>query len=357
MTAIRMTPPSVRACLAVLLALSAVSTASAQADQEAAEPQLQPPESGPTDGSEQAVEQAPKELPAAPKPSEHDHLARLREVLDDPKRAWQALRHYDELQTMAVDWDVALAERHRQEGDAELADSILDRARGRLENLDDAYSLFLRKYPNHARALNYHGELLYDRLGQQAGGIRAWKLATQVDEAYSIPFNNLAIHYSHVGDYDMSIRHFEQALALDPDNPDYLYNFTQIMLIHAPAIMKHYEWEKPKVYEQAMEMSRRAAELKPTDYDLLSDYATNFYAAENFGVEANWHEAAQAWARAREYAGRPDREFNTWLNEARAYIRLDNREQAIRCLEEALRIVPDSDVAKRLLAQQQGGGQ
>ncbi len=53
----------------------------------------------------------------------------------------------------------------------------------------------------------------------------------------------------------------EEALEVEPDNPDFLYNATQLYLNFYPQVAKRYEWPKKKVYHEAMKMSRKAAKL------------------------------------------------------------------------------------------------
>jgi tetratricopeptide (TPR) repeat protein len=98
-----------------------------------------------------------------------------------------------------------------------------------------------------------------------------------------------------------------------------------------------------------MKLSKRAAELKPTDYSLAQDYAVNFFVADQFSAQPDWDSAAAAWQKARGQARRIDEVFYTWMNEARAWMRKPDPARAETCLQEALKIYPDNDVAKSLL--------
>jgi hypothetical protein len=75
----------------------------------------------------------------------------------------------------------------------------------------------------------------------------------------------------------------------------------------------------------------------------------NFFAAENYGVDADWKEAAAAWAAARKHARNDTEEFYTWLNEARVWIENNDDDRAEPCLESALALMPDSTIALQLL--------
>ncbi|MEA3366315.1 MAG: hypothetical protein U9Q79_11810, partial [Candidatus Hydrogenedentes bacterium] len=104
-----------------------------------------------------------------------------------------------------------------------------------------------------------------------------------------------------------------------------------------------------KVYRRAMKMSKKAAELS-NEYELIEDYAVNFFAAEHFQLEADWGDAARAWQWAREEARTDVEEFYTWLNEARVWIEDGKEAKARTCLEEALKLRPESEVAANLLS-------
>jgi len=283
-----------------------------------------------------------------------EELAGLREVVTDEARAVEALRAYQVQQQRLAAWDLQLAEQHKRAGEADLEAAKKEQAARRLKCVRQAYEFVLQRYPNNARMHNYYGEVLYDRFGEQAGAVRAWKLASALDPALSAPYNNLAIHYVHAGDYALGLSNYDKALELDPENPDYLYNVVQMYLVNFPQVGRLREWAKERVYREAMKLSAKAARLAPEDFELAQDYAVNFFAAENFGVEADWRKAATAWQQARPL-GRNDVEvFFTWLNEARVWIRAGHADKALPCLHEALAIRPESSLAKQLLVKIEG---
>jgi tetratricopeptide (TPR) repeat protein len=114
---------------------------------------------------------------------------------------------------------------------------------------------------------------------------------------------------------------------------------------------------KDKLYKEAMKMSKKAADLAPDDFDILQDYAVNFYAAENFGVEVDWSEAAEAWRRTLPHARTEGEKFYVLLNEGRAWIRTAKPQNAVKPLEDALAMDAGSDAAKQLLAKARGESQ
>ncbi|NIA15603.1 MAG: hypothetical protein GWP08_16190 [Nitrospiraceae bacterium] len=279
-----------------------------------------------------------------------DELSALSAVADNEQQLLEAVRAYDLQQIALAQWDRDLAEKHARAKETALAKERIAQAQRRLQNIRLAYEYLLSNYRNNARAHTYYGELLYDHFGDQAGALRAWQLATSLDKTLSAPLNDLAIHYCHNGMVRRGLQHYEKALELDPDNPDYLFNVVQTYLTHPAEIESAKGWGKTKVYEEAMKMSKRAASLSPDDYTLAQDYAMNFYAAEKFGAQTDWTEAAAAWQLARPLAEKSVETFHTWLNEGRVWLNAGEPAKARACLEQARALRPDSPVVDKLMA-------
>ncbi len=283
-------------------------------------------------------------------------LSFLEDVINDEGDAVEAVRRFDNAQQALAAWDIDNARDLGANGDAVGAQEAAASAQRRIGLIDQAYRKVLGEYPENARALTFHGELLYDHLGDEAAAIKNWRLASSLDRDLSTPHNDLGLHYCHTGDYNMGLRELDRALELDSDQADYQFNMAQIYLVHGPQVEKIRGWDKKRVFREAMKHSKRAAELAPDDYDLREDYAVNFFAAENFDVEADWKEAAAAWAAARKLARNQTEEFFTWLNEARVWIEREDQKRAEPCLEAALAIMPQSRVALQLLEKIQTKG-
>lgn len=299
-----------------------------------------------------AAEAAASTVPQFPK--EIDFLNQI--PADKEDAVVDAVRQYVLLQNAMAQWDSdIIMEIANTGGSPEEAKARAELAEKRMQLVEEAYKTLLARYPRNARAQNYYGEFLYDFKGDEMGAIRYWKEATMNDPKLPLPYNNLGIHYTHVGELAFGLKNYRKALELDPENPDFKFNLAQTYLINTSQVAKELGWEEAKVFREAMKLSKEAAELKPTDYKLQEDYATNFYAAERLGVKLDWADAAAAWQRARGVAKSSDQIFFTWLNEARAWIRKPNAEKAEACLNEALKIIPDNPIAKRLLEKVRAG--
>jgi len=281
--------------------------------------------------------------------SDFDPVLKLK---DDQHKFVEAVRIFDRAQGYLSKADQMIADYYMKEDNALVAKAKLKKSNERIANVKLLYQKALVYYPENALLHNYYGELLYDRYGDIPGALVEWNEAISRDSKLSEAYNNLGLHDIHYGNYTMGLKNLETALELEPENPDYLYNLAQMYLVHAPQIGEIKGMEKDKIYKQAMKMSKSAAQFAPDEFELVQDYAVNFFAAENFGLEADWKEAAIAWGTARTIARDDDEKFYTWLNEARVWIKHGDPTQAKRCLSEALTLKPDSEVAKKLLAEQ-----
>ncbi len=289
-------------------------------------------------------------------PSYTEALDALGELAHDETAYVEALRSFDSLFSAMAANAAQQAQTLAAQGEDELAEETFERARAWSVAVREAYERALEVYPRNGLLRNYYGELLYDHYGDHAKALSMWKQAIALDEDQARPYNNLAIHYSHVGEYRLSLQHFDEALERDPTNADYHFNIAQIYLIHGPQTARIREWEEAEVYEKAMDHSARAVKLAPYDYDILEDYAVNYYAGENFGVEVNWRDGARAWQQARPLARTEEETFYCWLNEARAWLRAGRNGEALAAIDEALALRPDS-VAAQTLRQRATGGE
>lgn len=290
--------------------------------------------------------QAPSGATAPAEPAE---LAPLRALMDDEGKALEALRDFDIAQQRLSAWDMELAEDLARNGDEQLAEDKARQASDRMTRVREAYELFLGRYPRNPYAMNYYGEIMFDYFNDEAAALSKWQAAAAMQEDFGAPRNNLALYYSHTGNYQLAFQYMDEALKLEKDNPDYLFNAAQMYLIHFPQVAEAKGWSKEKVYDEAMDMSRRAAEALPDDYQLAADYAVNFFAAPNFDLVPDWRKAAQAWVKARTAAIETDDVFYTWLNEARAWVEAEEWEKAETAVNEALKIHPDSGPAQVVL--------
>ena len=286
-------------------------------------------------------------------------LELLAPAMASQERLEVELRAFDKAQTELAQGDLAASDELKRARKEDEAKAKWESARARLELVRQAYEIGLRRYAGSARLHNYYGDLLYDYFNNAISAQREWNTAISADSHYAPPYNNLAQHQLHSGSYAVGLSNLDRALELEPKNPDFLFNMVQIYLVNAPQVCGIRGWSAKKVYKQAMKLSAKSAKYGADEYKLLEDYAVNFVKAADFGVQANWKEAAKAWQAARERARNDVERFFCWLNEGRVWIWAHNEgkwwwrekedEEAIRCLGEALKIRPDSVRARQML--------
>ena len=282
-------------------------------------------------------------------------LNQFNALVADEAKLVEAVRQFDVLQQALIEWDQEIASEAGKRGDEDEIQRRGEAIKARIELLDKVYTVLLAHYPKNARALNYYGEFLCDLKGEMAGALSKWKMAIAEDPKLSLPYNNLGIYYTHAGEYSRGLAAYNKAIELEPDNADFLFNLAQVYLINRPQVKEEYKWDDARLYKEAMKLSKQAAELRPTDYELAQDYAVNFFAAAQLGVEADWAKAAAAWQDARARATQLDQVFYTWLNEARSWLNGSENTKAAACLQEALKIDPNNAIARQLLEKAKAG--
>lgn len=287
-------------------------------------------------------------LLALPGMASHDPLAGLADIAADEAILVDHVRATDLEQRVVAEWEEALAagliDRKPEEA-AKLLQKVGERHRA----IQTAYEFVLARYPKSAQANNYLGEALFDFTGDETKAVELWTFATQCDPGFAPPLINLGIHYTHIGNFVDGLEAFNKAIAAEPDNPESYFHLVQVYLINWPDLEKQLDKTAPELYADAMAMSEKAARLAPGDFELARDYALNFFAGERMEASVDWAKAAEAWKRARALAPSKDMRFQTWLYEARSYIRGKDFKAAESALTAALEIDPNNGVARDLL--------
>lgn len=273
----------------------------------------------------------------------------LKPFVDDQVALVDAARRYQRLQSSLNDWDFDIFQDYKGDDIKKVRVMLSEKIKKRNDAIRQTWEYVLSIYPENAEALNFFGEYWYDIGGNRTTAVKHWKHALVLNGDLSLAHNNLAVHYFHEGEPRIGLFHLLETLELEPENPDYLYNAAQLFLTFFPVIMKELNLDKEAVYRKAMQYSKNAAEYLPGDFFLQRDYATNFYAAENFQVEADWPKAAQAWKDTYALATRNNDLFYARLNEGRCWIRANKKDEAIEALEAAIVLNPSSKAAPKLL--------
>jgi len=302
------------------------------------------------DGPDPAPSEAAQlQKPPASRLPDPQMLEEIRGLLAEEEATVAAVRTLHEEQGALAAGEEEYLEAARFFQSGENLEEIAERVGARYALIRQAYELGLDRYPNNARLHNYLGELLYDNFGELDAALQAWHKAITLDKELSQPHNNLGIHYMRFGEYKRALEYLDRAIALDPKHPDYLYNMAQFYLMHRPQTIEIRGWKPEKVFAEAMKHSKDAMQLAPDEYEYVSNYAINFFKADEFGVEPNWSESAKAWAEARNLVHEEPRIVYTLMMEARAWLRAGENSKAVVALERVLELNPHSGPAQNLL--------
>lgn len=194
--------------------------------------------------------------------------------------------------------------------------------------LDD-HGLFDEGISLHRQAikLDPSSAVAYNNLGYALGakgnleeGIINLKMAIELDPNYVASYNNLGGFYDYLGDYRKGIEQFEKALQLDPDRFITLTN-----LGYAHKAMGN--------LNDALMYYRKADKLYPRD------------PVPKLSIGRLYKEMGMFLEAEKEYLGVLEIEencLNAWLNLAKCYIGLDDKEKLKKCLYMISKIPPSS---------------
>lgn len=276
-------------------------------------------------------------------------LELLRPYLDNQTEFERRIRAFDKLQVGLAQSKYQEAMELEHQGNTAAAAAASEEARKTLDLVKEGYELGLSHFEKSPFLHNYYGELIHDFFNSANKALKHWLRSVEIDERFARAHCNLGMYYFHTGMYSLGLEHMNKALALEPDNADFLFNMVQVYLTHFRQIADIRKCTIERVYEEAMKMSERAAVLGPKDFQLQRDHAFNFFVAERFGITPDWEEAAAAWNKARMLARSDDERFNTLLYEARAHVRANNKLAAKNCLLEAQSLMPQNELVQNLL--------
>lgn len=181
------------------------------------------------------------------------------------------------------------------------------------------------KSPKNGRGFMNYGLALMER-GAYQEAERAYLTAIQIAPEFSYTYLNLAILKGAKGQHEQAIFRFKQALALEPNNPDFMTYYGRYW-------MERQFYAKSRVWlEKAINISPThilANQLLPRVYDLLRE------------TQAQW--APTIERQIDKVAADPN--AKNWIDLSLLYYKAGEFEQCINSCEQALKIAPNNTVA------------
>jgi tetratricopeptide (TPR) repeat protein len=146
----------------------------------------------------------------------------------------------------------------------------------RIEQVKNGYEAFLKKYPNHTKAMIAYASFLSD-IGKEEESFQQLETAKQKDPKNPAVWNNLANYYGHNDSTTNAFYHYEKAIELNPNEPVYYKNFATTIYMFRDESMEYYKLSEEQVIEKAAGLYKKALQLNPKDFHTASDLAQTYY--------------------------------------------------------------------------------
>jgi tetratricopeptide (TPR) repeat protein len=163
----------------------------------------------------------------------------------------------------------------------------------RFEPIRQGYKDFIDQHPSNAAARLAYASFLHD-LGEEGDEALQLEKARELDPGSPAVWNQLANFYGHVGELKKAFQYYEKAIALDPSEPIYYWNFGTTVYLFRTDVKEYYGINEQQVFDKALNLYSNATRLDPTNFILASDVAQTYYAIKPFRPEA----ALRSWTNA-----------------------------------------------------------
>jgi tetratricopeptide (TPR) repeat protein len=257
--------------------------------------------------------------------------------VDRVEREYRKLLELDEAANDEVDEWIRAEQEFRAAGGGLPDATLRARVLQRLDPVRKAYDDFILRHPQHAPARIAYASFLGD-IGDEPGAIEHLEKAREIDPSNPAVWNNLAHIYSHGGPIDKSLRYFEKAIELRPDESVYYHNLATMVFLFRPDAMEYYRCDEPAVFRRSLDLYRKAIELDPQNFVLASDYALSYYGirppasldpdAQQAAQQELYREAIKAWNDAFRIATTDEQRQGVHLHLARIRINQERFDDA-----------------------------
>lgn len=140
----------------------------------------------------------------------------------------------------------------------------------------------------------------------------------------------LATYEGEIGMWKESYEHLQQAMKLSPDNPVYLTQFAQLILVYRSDLKDFLKLSQNEIDAKMLDAYARVARLLPNDVDAQTRYAQAFYDL----ASADWNAAYAQWLVVEKMTTLNVERQNVWANRARVLVELNRDEEAEKLLRQ-----------------------
>ena len=194
--------------------------------------------------------------------------------------------------------------------------------------IESLWAEYLIDNPRDADALIIYGKFLRST-GENSRAYAAFKKADSIDGEIAVVKQQMATYEAEEGIWREAYADMKKAVELEPDNPVYLTQLAQLILIFRQVMMNDGGYEQADLDAEMISCYARAAELQPDSVQAQRNYALAFY---DVG-KADWNAALAQWEKVLSMAELNLEKQTALTNKARVLIELNRDGEAEEVLE------------------------
>ena len=206
--------------------------------------------------------------------------------------------------------------------------NLNSRVRERLDGIKKEYEAFIAQHPDHVKIRLAYGSFLNDTHDEE-GAVAQWDKARLLDPKNPAGWNNLANYYGHRGPVAKAFEYYDQAIALNANEPVYYHNLATTVYLFRTDAETYYHLTEQQVFDKSLELYRKAIRLAPDDFILFTDYAESFYGTK----PPRWKDGLTAWTQALQVAHDDLEREGVCIHLARINLKLGQYAEARRDLD------------------------